>query len=91
MEKILFILLLLTLITLILNLPFGYLRSTAKRFSLKWFLYIHIPIPFVILMRIWLGFGYKSIPVLFIGAMTGQLLGGYLSMHNACRDRNKAK
>ncbi len=91
MEKILFTLLLLTLITLILNLPFGYLRSMAKRFSPRWFLYIHIPIPFVVLMRIWLGFSYNAIPVLLIGAMTGQLLGGYLPLLNICRDRNKAK
>ena len=76
MEKILATLFILTLIALILNLPFGYLRSTAKKFSLKWFLYIHLPIPFVVFMRIWLEISYKAIPVLFIGAMAGQLMGG---------------
>lgn len=81
MGKILLTLLILTLITLTLNLPFGYLRSTAKKFSVKWFLYIHIPIPFVILMRMWLGFGYTAIPVLLVGAMAGQLLGGYLNFN----------
>lgn len=81
MEKILLTLLVLTLITLTLNLPFGYLRSTAKKFSLKWFLYIHIPIPFVILIRVWMGFGYTAIPVLLVGAMAGQLLGGYLNFN----------
>lgn len=79
MEKILLTLFILTFIALILNLPFGYLRSTAKKFSLKWFLYIHIPIPFVILMRVWLGFGYKVIPLLLVGSMLGQLLGGYFN------------
>ncbi|MBI3754530.1 MAG: hypothetical protein HY266_10895 [Deltaproteobacteria bacterium] len=79
MEKILLTLFILTFIALILNLPFGYLRSTAKKFSLKWFLYIHIPIPFVILMRVWLGFGYKAIPLLLVGSMLGQLLGGYFN------------
>lgn len=83
MEKILATLLILTLITLILNLPFGYLRSTAKKFCLRWFLYIHLPIPFVILMRIWMGFGYAAIPLLLIGAMGGQLLGGYLNFNKA--------
>ena len=86
-----FTLLLLTLITLILNLPFGYLRSMSKRFSPKWFLYIHIPIPFVVLMRIWLGFSYTAIPVLLIGAVTGQLLGGYIYLFNNYKNRNKAK
>lgn len=69
----------LTLIALILNLPFGYLRSTEKKFSLKWFLYIHIPIPVIILIRTWLEFSYKVIPLLIIGSMAGQLLGGYFN------------
>ena len=69
----------LTLIALILNLPFGYLRSTEKKFSLKWFLYIHIPIPVIILIRTWLEFNYKVIPLLIIGSMAGQLLGGYFN------------
>lgn len=81
MEKILLTLLILTLITLILNLPFGYLRSKANKFSLRWFLYIHLPIPFVILMRVWMGFGYTAIPALLVGAMAGQLLGGYLNLN----------
>jgi len=80
-EKILFTLFALTLIALVINLPFGYLRSRATKFSLKWFLYIHIPIPFIILMRTWSGFSYKVIPILFIGAMAGQLLGGYFNKH----------
>lgn len=79
MEKILLTLFILTLIALILNLPFGYLRSTEKKFSLKWFLYIHIPIPVIILIRTWLEFSYKVIPLLIIGSMAGQLLGGYFN------------
>lgn len=79
MEKMLLTLVALTLIALILNLPFGYIRSTTKKFSLKWFICIHIPIPIVILMRIWLGFSYQAIPLLFIGSMLGQLLGGYFN------------
>ncbi|HBR16691.1 MAG: hypothetical protein A3G39_09460 [Deltaproteobacteria bacterium RIFCSPLOWO2_12_FULL_43_16] len=79
MEKILITLFILILIALILNLPFGYLRSTVRKFSLSWFLYIHIPIPVVILMRLWLGFSYKAIPLILIGSMTGQLLGGYFN------------
>ena len=79
MEKMLITLLVLTLIALILNLPFGYMRSTTKKFSFKWFICIHIPIPFVILMRVWLGFSYQAIPLLLIGSMLGQLLGGYFN------------
>ncbi len=39
------------LFTILINLPFGYLRGDKKRFTFLWLLYIHIPVPFVILFR----------------------------------------
>ena len=35
----------------ILNIPFGSYRNTTRKFSFLWFLSIHLPIPFIILMR----------------------------------------
>ncbi|HXI09301.1 MAG TPA: hypothetical protein VNK06_00745 [Thermodesulfobacteriota bacterium] len=72
-------LVLLTLAALVLNLPFGYLRVKAKKFSVMWFLYIHLPIPFIFVLRTMAGFGYKFIPILVVGAVLGQLLGGRLN------------
>ncbi len=72
-------LILLTLAALVLNLPFGYLRAGSKKLSFKWFLYIHIPIPFLFLLRTYAGVTYKYIPVMAIGAILGQFIGGRLN------------
>ncbi len=68
-----------TLFALILNLPFGYLRVKAKKFSIKWFLYIHLPIPFIFVLRTMAGLGAQVIPIIVVGAVLGQLLGGKLN------------
>ena len=78
MGKILMILLLVTFFALMLNLPFGYLRSKEKRLSVMWFVYIHVPIPFIFLLRKYAGLDYRVIPVIVIGAIAGQFLGGRL-------------
>jgi len=72
-------LILLTIAALVLNLPFGYLRAGSKKLSFKWFLYIHIPIPFLFLLRTYAGVTYKYIPVMAIGAILGQFIGGRLN------------
>ncbi|MBW7956590.1 MAG: hypothetical protein H3C68_01745 [Deltaproteobacteria bacterium] len=74
---------LLTLAALVLNLPFGYFRVKTKKFSVKWFLYIHLPIPFIFLLRTMAGLGYKFIPLMIIGAVAGQLIGGKLNRKGA--------
>lgn len=68
---------------LILNLPFGYLRVKVKKFSFQWFLYIHLPIPFIFILRTLAGFGVQFIPIIAVGAIFGQLLGGRLN--NNCK------
>ena len=62
---------------LLLNLPFGYWRSKVKKFSLQWFLAIHIPVPFVILLRIYsnIGFELYTYPVLVGSFFLGQFIG----------------
>lgn len=76
MEKILPAILLVTFFALIINLPFGYLRSKEKRLSIMWFVYIHVPIPFVFVLRKYAGLDYRVIPVIVVGAIAGQFLGG---------------
>ena len=66
----------LMIFTTLLNLPFGYLRTKTKKFSIPWFLYIHLPIPFIIAMRLTFGFTWKAIPLLVAAALAGQLAGG---------------
>ena len=64
-----------TAIALVLNLPFGYLRGGTKKFSLMWFLYIHLPIPAIFLLRTQAGVGFKAVPIIIIGAIAGQIIG----------------
>ena len=63
-----------------LNLPFGYWRAQTEKFSKKWLLAVHIPVPFVIALRIISGLGWKFItfPVLVGAFFAGQLLGGQI-------------
>jgi hypothetical protein len=37
--------------TIIINLPFGYLRGGLRKLSFWWFAAIHAPVPMVILIR----------------------------------------
>lgn len=73
-------LLLIGLIVLIINIPFGYWRANVKRFSLQWFIAIHIPVLFVIALRLvsHLGFMWYTYVVLvtafFLGQQAGSLI-----------------
>ncbi len=60
-----------------INIPFGYWRANVKRFSLQWFLSIHMPIPFIILVRVYTGIGFEFItyPIMIIAFFLGQLAG----------------
>jgi len=68
----------LLLFALLANLPLGYLREGTRKFSVRWFVYIHISIPFIIAMRLVEGFGLKVIPLTLACAVFGQLAGGKL-------------
>jgi hypothetical protein len=43
----------------LINLPFGYWRSRVKKFSIQWFLAIHLPVPFVYILRTYAGIGWS--------------------------------
>lgn len=64
----------------ILNIPFGYWRAHVRRFSAQWFLAIHIPVPFIITMRILghIGFAWYTylflVAAFFLGQQCGALL-----------------
>lgn len=61
--------------TVAANAPFGMWRVTQRRFSAKWFLAIHLPIPLIFVLRVSAGYSYTFIPWLLLGAVAGQLLG----------------
>jgi hypothetical protein len=64
----------------VLNLPFGYWRSRSRRFSLEWFLAVHLPVPAVVALRILASLGWHLItfPVLIGAFFFGQVAGGVL-------------
>ena len=62
----------------IMNLPLGYLRAVTRKFSFKWFLYIHLSIPFIILIRLGLKISYWFIPFSIGSAVAGQIIGARL-------------
>jgi len=66
--------------TLLINLPFGYLRAKTKKYSSLWFLYIHIPIPLIFVARTFSHIEFKYIPIFVLAALAGQILGGKLNL-----------
>lgn len=68
------------LIIFVLNIPFGFWRAQVRKFSLQWFASIHIPIPAIVLLRIYSGVGFALYTYpLFIGAFfLGQFSGKQL-------------
>jgi hypothetical protein len=64
--------------TLALNLPFGFWRAGVRKFSLRWFLAVHAPVPMIVGLRLAAGLGWRlsTFPVLVGAFFGGQMLGG---------------
>ena len=60
-----------------LNVPFGYWRESVRKFSLAWVLAIHIPVPLVVLMRLYtgIGFAWYTYPLIIGAFFVGQYIG----------------
>ena len=69
-----------SLIILLINIPFGYWRSNVKKFSLQWFLAVHVPIPLIVVLRIYsdIGFIWYTYPFLIGSFFFGHRVGGYI-------------
>ena len=72
----------LLLFALCVNIPLGYLRESATRFSVRWFVLIHLSIPFLIALRYHLEFGWGVVPFSIAVAVSGQLIGGTIRKRN---------
>ncbi len=81
-------LILLLLVVLALNLPFGYWRAGVRRFSTPWFLAVHVPVPLVIAARFLTGVGWSlpSVPLVAAAFFGGQFLGS--AVYAVCRNRH---
>jgi hypothetical protein len=64
--------------TVVINIPFGAYRFTVDKFSWKWFVAIHVPIPAIFILRTASHHGYDYIPWLVAAAVAGQIIGSRL-------------
>lgn len=77
--------------TYLVNIPFGYIRQRFKKYSVKWFVAIHLPIPFVVLFRYFFDLGYEiyTYPfilfVFFMGQFSGKKIRIYRTRKNDLR------
>jgi hypothetical protein len=63
---------------IVLNLPLGYAREGFRRFSLGWFVCVHLSIPLIAYLRLANHVSAWAIPA-FVGcALLGQVAGGRL-------------
>jgi len=63
-----------------INVPFGYWRAGVRRYSGSWFLAIHVPVPFVVALRLLAGIAWRlaTFPVLVGAFFAGQFVGARL-------------
>jgi hypothetical protein len=73
--------LIIMLLALGLNIPLGYLRSRTRKFSVRWFVYVHASIPVIMAARIFSHTDYRLIPLFILAAVAGQYIGGRMELH----------
>lgn len=57
------------------NIPLGYLRMGSRRFSLRWFVFIHLSIPFIVGLRVANDINWRAVPFTIALAVAGQMIG----------------
>lgn len=68
----------LLLFALFSNIPLGYLRMGSPKYSLRWFVYIHLSVPFIIGLRVANNISWQMIPFSIALAVAGQMIGSRL-------------
>jgi hypothetical protein len=58
-----------------INIPVGIWREHYKKFSFPWILIVHVSVPFIIALRIYLGANKLFIPLFIALAVAGQFVG----------------
>jgi len=85
-------LIIITSIVFLLNIPFGYWRANVRRYSAQWFLAIHIPVPFIVALRLLsgIGFGWHTYLFLVGGFFLGQQFGSLVMkwVHELCKQES---
>ena len=77
----------LVILALIISIPCGYIRQNYPKYSAMWWILIHLPIPFIILLRIKAGLNWHFIPMTLGGSVAGQVFGGSVSRRRKHHDK----
>ncbi len=73
------------------NIPFGSYRNLTRKFSIAWWLAIHLPIPFIIVLRtILFDLPLWIIPTSLASAVFGQMVGSQLALFGHRREEPDA-
>ena len=77
--------------TVVVNLPFGYLRGGFRKLSFWWFVAIHAPVPLIILIRKFhdLQLSWSLAPFLLGSYFIGQFLGRKIYKLKPYRKKDK--
>ena len=68
----------LLLFALFSNIPLGYLRMGSPKYSVRWFVYIHLSVPFIVGLRIANNISWQVVPFSIALAVAGQMIGSRL-------------
>ncbi len=74
-----------------LNIPFGYWRANAEKRTVEWFVAIHMPVPFVVALRLLFGvpLSFSTLPFLMSMFFLGQYTGGTIYKWRANRTETR--
>ena len=72
----------------LVNIPFGYWRQGTAKFSKSWFAAVHLPVPFVVLLRMIFGLALQlsTFPLFICAYFFGQFFGGQLRLRSREKD-----
>ncbi|MCK5782553.1 MAG: hypothetical protein KAH10_08175 [Flavobacteriales bacterium] len=73
-----------SVVVFVFNIPFGYWRANVDKFSLQWALAVHIPVPFIIFLRIFSDIGFAWYTYIFLvgSFFLGHRMGAYILNRN---------
>jgi len=79
--------LLMAILVLLINMPFGYWRAYVRTFSASWFVAVHAPVLIGIGVRLLLGvsFRFAALPLYALAFFAGQSAGGRIRVWNRTR------
>jgi hypothetical protein len=75
-------------VALCLNLPLGYAREGFRKFSLGWFVCVHLSVPLIAYLRLVNHVSAWAIPAFVVCALLGQIAGGWVRVRRGRQARS---